>query len=56
MHLPVQGLVLLVVLVQDLDVDVRSRAEHVVRLVFPADAVQGATDEVRPLVRLRRGG
>lgn len=56
MYLPVQGLVLLVVLVQDFDVDVRSRAKHVVRLVFPADAVQGAADEVRPLVRLRRRG
>ena len=43
-------------LVQDLDVDVRSRAEHVMRLMLTADAVEGAADEVRPLVRLRRGG
>lgn len=54
-HSPVQGLVLLVVLVQDFDVDVGSCAEHVVRLVFPADAVEGAADKVRPLVRLRLG-
>lgn len=47
---------MLVVLVQDLNVDVRSRAEHVVRLVFPANAVEGAADEVRPLMGLRGGG
>lgn len=43
----------LVVLVQDVHVHVRHGAKHVVRLVLPADAIQGAADEVGPLVRLR---
>lgn len=43
------------VLVQNVHVDVRSGPEHVVRLMLSADSVQGATNEVGPLVRLRRG-
>lgn len=42
-------------LVQNIHVDVRSGPEHVVRLMLSADSVQGAADEVGPLVRLRRG-
>lgn len=43
------------VLVQDVHVDVGSRAKHVVRLVLAADRVQSTSYEVRPLVRLWRG-
>lgn len=41
-------------LVQDVHVDVGRGAEHVVRLVLAADRVESASDEVRPLVSLRR--
>lgn len=46
---------MLVVLAQDLHVHVGDGAKHVVRLVLAADAVEGAADEVGPLVWLRLG-
>lgn len=42
------------VLVQDAYVDVGGSPEHIVGLMFPANRVQGASDEVGPLVGFRR--